>query len=379
MVINNKIAFYIFLALAMIFTSIACVEPFKLNVPTLSVILSIDASLSDQNKEQFIVIKKTIPFNNPGATFVSEDKAKVVVVEDNTKNFNCTEGKLGVYYLPLGFKTKVGSTYYLKVTLANGNVYQSSVEKMLNTPDISDSKVIFDKKAIRIGENSRPGHLIYVNTKDNPEKGDNLFWKYRVFENQNTCFSCDGGIYLTSPSPTGSCLKRADLTSEGITYDYTCSSRCWEIFYSTQINVLSDVFSNGNEIKNRLIAQIPFYQNLGFLIEISQQNIDSKAFQFLKQLIEQNQNNGSLIDAPPSPLIGNIKNLNDPKEAVGGYFMVGNIKTKTIWVPRTENEQGSGLLGRPVNNEPSSPGRPPTAPCIKSNTRTPLKPEGWPS
>ncbi len=363
----------------MLFCTIACVEPFNLKITTPSEIISIDGNLSDQNREQTIVIKKTLPSNNYGATFLNVEKAKVVVEEDNSNIITCFESKAGTYSLPIGFKTKVGSTYVLKVTLADGTMYQSSIEKMKNTPAITNSTVVFDKKAIKIGDNYSPGHLIYIDSKDNPEKGDNLFWRYKIYENQDVCISCEESIYITSPSPLGKCQTLPIYANTGNVFDYICSGKCWEIFYSKEINVASDNFSNGNEIKNRLIAQVPFYQNQGFLIEVSQQNIDTKAFQFLKQLVEQNQNNGSLIDAPPSPLIGNIKNVNNPKEAVGGYFMVGNVRTKAIWVPRLENEKGIGLLGRLRNEEPSSPNRPPTAPCIKSNTRTPLKPEGWPS
>ncbi len=376
--ITKNIGFLLLLCLTVLFSVVACIEPYNLKITTQTVILSIDASINDFSRDQFVIIKKTIPSSSSGANFVSEEKAKVIVIEDNIINYTCNEIRPGTYILPVGFKTKIGSNYKLSVILVDGSSYESSVEKMLNTPEISNTTVIYDPKAIKKGSNSSPGHLIYIDTKDNPEKGDNLFWKYRLYENQNVCYSCEGGIYLTSPSPTGRCQSVAALSNAGTIYDYTCSGRCWEIFNSKEINVISDNFSNGNEIKNRLVAQIPFYQNQGFLIEVFQQNIDTKAFQFLKQLIDQNQNNGSLIDSPPSPLIGNIKNINKPTEAVGGYFMVGNIKSKTIWVPRNEIISTFGLLGRPVNNEPSSPGRPPTAPCIKSNTRTPLKPEGWP-
>jgi Domain of unknown function (DUF4249) len=357
----------------------SCVEPYNINLRVETAILTIDGNINDQSQEQLISIRKTLPSTSFGITFIAEEKAKVEIVEDSKNTITCIEGKSGNYYLPLGFKTKLGSNYLLKVSLKDGKMYESTLEKMLFTPEILKSTVVFDKKAIQIGENNRPGHLVYVDTKDNPEKGDNILWKYRLYEKQDVCISCDGGIYNTAPSPFGICRTVADLAREGVTYDYLCSGNCWEILYSTDINVISDAFSNGNEINNRLVARVPYYQNSGFLIEVSQQNVSTEAFQFLKILIDQNQNNGSLIDSPPSPLIGNIKNINDPKEAVGGYFMVGNVKTKKIWVPRTEGEKTIGLLGgRPISEEPASPFRPPTAPCVKSNTRTPLKPEGWP-
>jgi Domain of unknown function (DUF4249) len=373
----KKMTLFLGISISFVVILFSCVEPYELNIRVETAILSIDGNINDQNQEQFINIRKTLPSTNYGITFVGEEKAKVEIIEDNKNTIICREDKDGTYYLPPSFKTKLGSSYLLKVTLKDGNIYQSTEEKMIFTPEIIRSTVVFDKKAIPFGDTYRPGHKVYIDTKDNPEKGDNLLWKYRFYERQQVCISCYEGIYLSSPSPFGRCANVAE--NKGITFDYLCSGQCWEVFYSKDINVISDAFSNGNEINNRLIASIPFYQNYGFLIEVFQQNVSASAFQFLKLLTEQSQSNGSLIDSPPSPLIGNIKNINNPEETVGGFFMVGNVKSKKIWVPRTESASTVGLLGgRSINEEASSPGRPPTAPCVKSNTRTPIKPEGWP-
>jgi hypothetical protein len=62
--------------------------------------------------------------------------------------------------------------------------------------------------------------------------------------------------------------------------------------------------------------------------------------------------------------------------------MVGNSKIKRIWVDRLDAVGSKQLyiLGRKENYEPASGdgSRPPFAPCVISNTRTTLKPEGWP-
>jgi Domain of unknown function (DUF4249) len=375
----RKLCLYFCFSLSIFLITFSCVEPYDLNLKVETAILSIDGNINDESQEQFITIRKTLPSSSFGITFIGEQKAKVEIIEDDKNTITCIESKNGIYYLPVGFKTKLGSNYILKVTLADGKIYQSTIEKMLFTPEIIKSTVVFDKKAIPFGDFYRPGHLVYVDTKDNPEKGDNILWKYTLYEKQDVCISCDGGIYITSPQPFGRCQRVEELATLGVTYDYICSGNCWEILYSKDINVISDAFSNGKEINNRLVARVPYYKNGGFLIEVFQQNVSTAAFQFLKILIDQNQNNGSLADSPPSPLIGNIKNVNDPKEAVGGFFMVGNVKSKKIWVPRLESIKPIGLLGgRDINEEPSSPFRPPTAPCVKSNTRTPLKPIGWP-
>jgi hypothetical protein len=56
------------------------------------------------------------------------------------------------------------------------------------------------------------------------------------------------------------------------------------------------------------------------LIEIKQQSVSPSAYQYLKLLAEQVQNNGSLVDTPPAALIANIKNILNPKEIIAGFF-----------------------------------------------------------
>jgi len=119
------------------------------------------------------------------------------------------------------------------------------------------------------------------------------------------------------------------------------------------------------------------------LIEIKQQSVSPNAYQYLKLLAEQVQNNGSLVDTPPAALIGNIKNLTNPKEIVAGFFMVTGVRYIKYWIDRkdpiAQKLTPTGLREQSIREEPLSniAGRPPLTPCILSQTRTPFKPKGW--
>jgi hypothetical protein len=361
---------------------LACVEPINLVVKTSDVILVIDGKIDNTKGENFIKIAKSIP-SVGNAAFRSEQKAIVNIIEDENTQYLCNETQAGIYSLPPNFIAKIGSFYKLSIVLSNGNAYLSEPEEMRITPPIDSIYVNFQEKGLEIGNSEVPAHFIYIDLKDNPSVGDNYFWTWKLYENQTYCKTCDGGIFLTSPAPLGRCLPQQNLINEGVIYDYVCNGRCWEIKNSQDLNIMADGFSNGNKITGRLVAKIPLYSSDGFLIEVSQQNVSPSAFRYLKILASQNQNTGTLVDSSPAPLIGNIKNIKNPFESVGGYFMVGNISIKRLFVQRQDAVKFTsiGLLGgRRPNTEPASAdgGRPPFAPCIASNTRTPIKPEGWP-
>lgn len=361
--------------------AISCVEPYQMLVKSNESFLVIDGKIDDTDSEKYISIKKTDPGITRAIEFIPVDSATVYIVENGETNINAHYSGYGIYTFPIWFKTKINNQYQLKVNLKNGKKYESSIETMRETPDILGHTVKFDPEAIKKGENTSPGHFIYIDLKDNPEKGDFYMWNYRIFERQPICISCYEGIYLAYPQPYDKCESSPGLERSMVTYDYSCLGDCWEIIHSEELNIMSDLYSNNLEIKNRLIAKVPYYSNSGFLIEISQQNINAEAFRYLKIIIEQNQTNGTLADSPPAPLVGNVKNIDNKSEIVGGYFMVAKTIKKSFWINRSydDNAYPIGLLGgRAINYEPLTPSRPPSAPCIKSRTRTPLAPEGWP-
>jgi hypothetical protein len=365
--------------LSIVIWTAACVEPFDITLTSKKIILVVDGTLSDQDEPQVITLKKTQP-NTGYISYLAEREAKVVVIENGTARYNCTEEGLGRYVLPAGFKPKVNSEYALSIVLKDGTEYLSGAEKMKPVPEIDTVYSEVSIGDIPYRSSKVNGNKVYLNTEDFKETGDNYLWNWKLYERQTYCASCLEGLYYNTPPPEGRCVGSSGLLGTGIIYDYFCPGDCWEIYYQDYINVMSDTYSNGNKITGRLIAEIPLYQTSGALLEIKQQSVTPTSFRYLKLLAEQSQGTGSLADTPPAALVGNIKNIKDPYESVGGYFMVSSSRTAYFWINRN-NVPGNttGLFGgRSANPEPPTPPfRPPAAPCIKSKTRTPDKPRGW--
>lgn len=373
-----------YFVLILVFFVFSCVEEVDLTLKTNKSIVIVDATLNDQNVQQFISLKQSIP-SEYNITFLSIKNAKVTLIEDDKNIITAVESTEGKYLFPQDFKAKVMSSYRLKFTLSNGNSYSSSNEILREVPEIDKVYYKYEPEGFEFQKVKRPAHALYLDTKDSKDLGDFYYWSWKLFEKQDFCISCDGGMYYKNPAPLGRCIDDNRLKRAGITYDYSCDSPCWEIKYSQDINVMSDIYSNGNPIIGRSLGKIPFYQEKGCLIEIKQQSVSPGGYKYLKLLVEQSQNLGSLADTPPGALIGNIKNDKDPYESVGGYFFVSGSKTKLFWLDRkepiSEKLRPIGLLnGRQFSMEPSGQAdltRPPLAPCVISNSRTSIKPTGW--
>lgn len=369
-------------ALSMLLWVCSCVEPFSLTFNGENIVLTIDATLTDLDEPQKIKIHESVSYENVNyASPISN--AKVDLIVNGREKFTFTEEDNGTYHLPPSFRLKQGSTYQLYIQKSDGTQYKSGEETLVKVADITKVYDEFMLKGISRGIYYDPANYIYIDTPDPSDQKNSYMWTWKLWELQEICTTCSDGRYHLTGTPSNPPGCRKESAYSNIQYDYFCDGNCWDIFKSTDMNVFSDIYSNGKTITGKLVAKIPYYQEGGSLIEIMQQSISPDAYRYLKLISDQVQNTGSLVDTPPGAIIGNIKNLNNSKEVVAGFFMVTSIKKFRYWISRA-NAFGKafpiGLLDHPLNPEPAvddMPDRPPLVPCIESAIRTKIEPQGW--
>lgn len=328
----------------------SCVSLYEVNPQATLKILVIDAMISDEDIEQKIRIREsvnTIDLNYYENTPLSN----VEIIVNKEEVLKLTSEGDGYYALPKDFRAKVGDSYKLVFLKTDGTKYESNEQKMQKTPKIDKFYDEFLVDDLEKDNKKVPANYVYIDFNDPKDETNYYYWTWKLWERQVVC----GTEYSV---------------------DYYCRQNCWEILYSNQLNIFSDIYTNGNPIERKVVAQIPFYQLSGALLEIKQYCVTAEAYRFLKLLSLQADRTGTLVDTPPAALIGNVKNISNPTEQVAGFFMVGGNITIKYWLNR-QNADGKaspiGLLGRKSN--PNNFGL--TYPCVESPNRTPIKPRGW--
>ncbi len=361
----------------------SCVEPFEISFPQGKKVLTVDATITDTTDEQFFTIAESENRNSVVYSFPIR-QAKVEVIVNNAERVLLKEGAPGIYALPTSFRLKVGNSYKLSFEKSDGTKYESGEEVMTSTPDIDKVYDEFRMEGKETQAGYDPASYVYLDTTDPADEKNNYVWTWRLWEKQIICKSCHGSRFYVDPLPEGKCLIEEKYKNVPY-FDYACNGNCWDIFYNTTVNVFSDVYSNGKPIIGRLIAKIPYHFKEGALLEIKQQSVTPAAYRYLKLLVDQAQNTGSLVDTPPAAVIGNIRNVANPGEEIAGFFMVSGVRTIRYWLNRENaketNAVPTGTLGHQIsyepNSEPPEPPRPPMAPCIPGKYRTNMKPQGW--
>ena len=405
----------------LILLAVACVDLEDLTLRGAVDIIVVDGTINNLAEAQQIRLNRSTADRLTGRFgTLPITKAVVEVVVDSSLIIAAHETITGTYQLPGDFKGQVGHAYQLRFTLTDGTRYVSTQQIMQPVPPIDKITARFNPTALPAQlydgtyNQYRGAHELTINWQDPASQHDYYRWDWILWEKQNWCRSCvqgeyaqykptglrnQQGCYLTSNQLYEDCFSPPEITSPlynyggqdlYFVYDYRCRTQCWEILYGYAVNVFDDVYSNGGLIANRKVAQIPFYQPEGCLVEIRQSSLTTDAYRYFKLLQDQTQNTGGITDSPPAALAGNVHNATNAKETVAGYFTASMVSPMRYWIDRNDvTGRSPGLFdvlnGRSPIPEPDAakfcivapPLRPPTALCVSSDSRTPYKPGGW--
>ena len=395
---------YSLLAILLIASIIACVEPFTVKFSSAKEYIVVDGVVTDMEGPQYIKLSKTNPESKnesseftqtiwtTGQSTLPLTKAKAQVIVNESQILNLSETDPGVYQLPINFKGKVGDSYQLKFETETGVRYESSAEKMLPVAAVKKAYDVFNPKGLpklsAYYGDFTPSNDIYVDF-DDPAGEKNFYrWQWTLWEVQKSCATCNQGKYYLFQAENGidgECFKDLTLKYNNI-YDYTCEDLCWDIFYSSDITIFSDIYTNGQDQKDKLVAQIPLLQANPCLVSLQQNSLTPSAYRFLKLIQDQAVNSGTLADTPPAPIQGNVLNVQDKDELIIGFFTASSVaEYKTmLWRKNIKNLAVLNQLFKTIHNrdpilEDRSAERPyvPLAICKNSRSRTPFLPKDW--
>jgi Domain of unknown function (DUF4249) len=317
-----------------------------------------------------------------GSYFTPVSRAKVYIVDEKgVKEDLVEQAAKGTYLTSSKFVGRVGGTYTLNIETIDGKKYQSTAETMKPVPEIE--KIITQFEVLdnyAKGDPRRGGFNIYVDLQDPATLGDNYQWYWKHYQRANFCETCVGGTYNFF---SNTCVyPRVPIDQ---IWNYQCDGDCWDISFSTDLNIFSDTYLNGQRITGKQVARIPFDGVSKYYLQFEQRGITRNSYNYYQSLNAQTQNTGTLFDVPAETRFSfNIKSMTNPEEKILGIFDVYSVRKRIFYIDRT--------LGVPAGESPVTkpsigdifscpPGGPSTCKdkvqCIEGLFRTPFKPTGW--
>ncbi|MET3126712.1 hypothetical protein ABID42_001814 [Arcicella rosea] len=341
---------------------------------------SVEATLSDQpglHKVKLYMSSNKLT----GGSFQPILKAKVYFTDEKGLIENLTDPKgTGNYQTSETFAGRVGGTYKLTIETSDGKKYVSSPETMRPVPEIENLITKFEIMDNYVkGDARRGGFNIYVDFQDSPNLGDNYQWFWKHYQKAFICETCTNGYYDFAKK---TCMFPPQPTD--VTLNYKCDRTCWDITFSTALNIFSDSYLNGQRITGKQVARVPFDDTTPYYLQFEQRSITKSVYNYYQGLVAQTQNNGTLFDVPAETRFSyNIKSVTNPSEKILGVFDVHSVRKKVFYIDRSvgipegerpayvklQGEVYSCPAGTRVCNE--------FVECLDNLYRTPSKPVGW--
>ena len=217
-------------------------------------------------------------------------------------------GQYSVAYLPLNIAVK----YRLRITIPGGETYLSDYVAYQVTPPIDSINWI----------QNGAGVTIYANTHDPSNAIHYYQWRFdQTYEYNSAEYS---QYYYDTPANT----VLARTPAQQIFY-------CWKDIPPTSIVVGTSAQLAQDVIYEFPLVTIP--QNSQELTDeysilVTQYALTDSGYDFLSLMATTSQNLGSIFDAQPTQLTGNIHSLSNPTEPVIGYIQAGTVQQERIFI-----------------------------------------------
>ena len=225
--------------------------------------------------------------------------------------------------------------YRLRIVTANGKEYLSDYIIAKKTP-------LIDSVSFR--QNDK-GVQIYVTTHDDSDDTRYYLWNYEETWEIRTYYFSNYKYEIDTVIPR--------LSSEDV-------STCWKYGYSTSILIGTSASYQTDTIPE---APVNFIGNgdeklaVRYSILIRQYALDKEGYEFYEMMKKNTESLGTIFDAQPSQIKGNIYSVSDPGEPVIGNISATTVDEKRIFINATDLQRWRYIQDCPsfrIANNPDS-------------------------
>lgn len=319
----------------------SCVEEFEPGSVKFEKLLVVDGSISDQVKAHEIRLSFTSPIDAEEDLPTEVLSGATVWVEDDQGNrIDYAEQGDGTYVSTV-FAAVAERSYSLFITTADGKNYQSAYEELTPAPEITN---IYDRFKVETGDGQTtfiPGIQFFIDV-DNADEGSQ-FYRYEWTDTHQVIVPhVKLYDYVFNQDGTGQIVSFSEDVKE-----------CYREGRFNELIIATSTTSGTGQLKEvpvSFISATRFDVTTMYSLEITQRSISAEAYSYYRKLELFNESNGSLFDKQQGVLVGNVKSLDSPDEAVLGYFEVSGANSKRVFInPVDFNEEVQQYIKRPCS------------------------------
>lgn len=274
--------------------------------------LVVEGVINSGADSTFIKLSQTVKLSSKSVN-APVSGAVVTVESDQNTTYPLIESAKGTY-VSSGLNLDNTRQYRLDIKMPDGKVYQSDFVQVVNSPPIDSINYV-------IGSN---GLNIYASTHDPKNNTHYYRWSY-----QETWII--HSFYDSQFASNGDTVLPRDQSNNIF--------KCWEsdtassVLLASSAKLTKDVIVNNPLI---FISDTSEKFTEGYSILITQYAMTSDAYNFWTNLKKNTEQLGSIFDAQPSEINGNIHCITNPAVPVVGYISVGSTVSQRIFIQQRQ-------------------------------------------
>lgn len=274
--------------------------------------LVVEGLINSSADSTIITLSRTVKLTD--ATTLKPELGAILSVEgDGGSTYNLTELGKGKYFA-VGHVLSNTNKYRLRIKTGNSTYLSDYVEVKPSPPIDSINWKADDSKLV-----------IYANTHDPNNK--TTYYKYGYV---------DTWEFETPFKSLYKSVNNAVVPRNLITDDI---HTCWQSSVSANVNLASSAKLSKDVIYEAPVTTILATSEkltIDYSILVKQYALTKDAFAFWTNMQKNTEQLGSIFDAQPSQIQGNIHNINAPAEVVIGYISVGSVSTQRIFIKKAQ-------------------------------------------
>lgn len=292
-------------------------------VATSNSYLVVEGTINSGADSTVIKLSRTVKLNAQ-TTVNPVTNATVLVENDQQAKWPLISDGTG-QYIASGLNLPTGPNYRLHITTTDGRQYISDYQPVKSTPSIDSLGYTVTGNVINL----------YVNAHDPVNNTHYYMWKY----NEAWLFHARYQSEFIADSLTNSIVPRTPSQDVYTCYGGDASSH---ILLTSTAKLSQDVVFQSPLISIPINSEKLEKQ---YEIYVRQYALTADAYNFYQNLKNNTENLGSIFDAEPAELQGNIHNTTNPSEPVIGWISIATVQSGMLIITNSQVVP----LGTPVN------------------------------
>ncbi len=321
----------------------SCVDRIDYNAADAATQLVVDGSISDTPGPYTIKLSRTRKILD--FTSTKTVSASKVVISDNVGNSEVlTEIYEGTFQTsPAGIQGVMGREYTLRVETRDGNVYESSPEKITPAGSVDNIYTTFEKYQPLSGT-PKYQFRVFANTTGDPATDNYYRWKftgtYKVETHPEMRTVTAGEARIPDPPACSGYTKTLEQVGP-----CTCCT-CWANLINT-VPVISDTqLVSGGKFTNIEVGLVPveywtFFEKMQ--IQVEQISLSAAAYSYWKTVAEQKAGGSSLFQPAIGKAVSNMS-VKTGTGGVQGLFSAYSSSKKIIFLYPSDIPVGVGAI-----------------------------------